>query len=157
MSIIRYVYGHFLCLLQTPPSSYRRQVDLQYNSLPRQSFPMLVNSTNGSSVNVDEAAQQQTTSPKQRNVAFGKSLTLLPTSSTSSSPAINKRSGGGVGGGGGIVTPNNVYHHQLVLYQQRGTSPLPGYLTGFEKQRGFSVPNLGLPQNTFSLNSYHLL
>lgn len=131
-----------ILLFQTPPSSYRRQIDLQYNSLPRQSFPTLVSAIeNGHGPN-DQQQQQalQQSTPKQRNVAFGKnqlSSASTPTisncadRSTSSKAIRESRDNGSLS-----ASNSNIYHHQLVLYQ-------PGQLKGFENKRGFSVPNLG--------------
>lgn len=131
---------------------YRRQVDqVQYNSLPRQSFPTLVQHGNNGSAGVDLDAppSSQQTTPKQRTVAFGKGFLANSSSTSYSTPTINDavRFEKGEGGGGvrataaGATTAteltNNIYHHQLVLGQ-----PL-GQLKGFEKQRGYSVPNLG--------------
>lgn len=147
---------------------YRRQVDVQYNSLPRQSFPTLVqsvgNGNNGSSNNNGSmsgdldvvASPSQQTTPKQRTVAFGKGFSQ--SSSSYSTPTINHAAaleGGGARnrgqsttaaavGGAFSSSTNNVYHHLLVLGQ-------PGQLKGFEKQRGYSVPNLG--GASFSFNN----
>lgn len=125
--------------LQTPPSMYRRQVDVQYNSLPRQSFPTLVQSAannNNGSVNADlDTPTSQQTTPKQRTVAFGNGF--MQSDSSYSTPTIHNAAnleGGGVFARTGATS--NIYHHQLILGQ-------PGQLRGFEKQRGYSVPNLG--------------
>lgn len=136
--------------LQTPPSAYRRQVDVQYNSLPRQSFPTLVQSNinnNGSmSADLDRStvvvSPSQQTTPKQRTVAFGKGS--LQSNSSYSTPTINQApamEGAGSSTRKGqsasaATSTNNIYHHQLILGQ-------PVLLKGFEKQRGYSVPNLG--------------
>lgn len=118
---------------KTPPSTGRRQVDIQYNSLPRAtgattSTPIQsgandsVNDTSSNGNSIDSNANL-----KQRNmVAFGKQLKNIPYSATKSA--------------------TNIYHHQLVFYQQPDSasivSPLLNY--GSQKQRGVSVPNLGL-------------
>lgn len=147
---------------QTPPSTYRRQVDLHYSSLPRQAFPTSVNlqhsETSGSSPSVALPAPTASTTngnqapidsnanptPKQRNVAFGKHFQPLCPSSASQSAS-------------------NVYHHQLVLFQhhqrqqqqQQQSQYYPSLhqiplssssssgLTGYHSLRGYSVPNLG--------------
>lgn len=170
---------------QTPPSVYRRQVDqVQYNSLPRQSFPTLVQSTNNShhngSINADldlaplspMQQQQQQTPPKQRTVAFGKGFahsynspsyystpTIHHAGAMEEQEGIGRRmiKGGGGGGGGGeggqgvtAYSTNNIYHHQLVIGGSGGggigqlQQQLQQYPPrGLEKQRGYSVPNLG--------------
>ena len=126
-------------------------MDVQYNSLPRQSFPTLVNNASmiGDSDGV-AAPQSQQATPKQRTVAFGKGFSQC--NSSYSTPAIH-RSGvmeGGVGssdnkGQVAAYSSNNVYHHQLIL----GQAGPP--LKGFEKQRGFSVPNLGGASMSFTV------
>lgn len=126
-------------LFQTPPSSYRRQVDIQYNSLPRPSFPNSPASNNSTLNSSGRAPSSSTNSslsttidsnanPKQRNVAFGKQITNhLPYSASKSA--------------------TNIYHHQLVLYQHPEPTPSipsPPISHSFQqKQRGVSVPNLG--------------
>lgn len=145
-------------ILQTPPTMYRRQVDqVQYNSLPRQSFPTLVqsttnnnnssNSTNGSmNADLDVTPPQQQTPQKQRTVAFGKGFSSN-SSSYYSTPTIHhavamegdqmeRAKGQGVT----AYSTNNIYHHQLVLGQPSSSGPL---IRGLDKQRGYSVPNLG--------------
>lgn len=126
-------------IFQTPPSSYRRQVDIQYNSLPRPSFPNSPASNNSTLNSSGRAPSSSTNSslsttidsnanPKQRNVAFGKQITNhLPYSASKSA--------------------TNIYHHQLVLYQHPEPTPSissPPISHNFQqKQRGVSVPNLG--------------
>lgn len=116
---------------QTPPATYRRQVDLHYSSLPRQTFPAAVNlqplTTNGTGGCITNGAQSppppivdNNANPKQRNVAFGKHFQLCPSNASKSA--------------------SNVYHHQLVLYQHPTAHHT---MTGFQNQRGYSVPNLG--------------
>lgn len=122
---------------QTPPASYRRQVDLHYSSLPRQAYPSSVtvptNSTTGSSTAVSgNQVVDNNANPKQRNVAFGKNFHLLPSSASKSA--------------------SNVYHHQLVLYQHPTQ-----LLKGFQNQRGFSVPNLGFSYFFIKWNMFSLL
>lgn len=134
---------------QTPPSTYRRQVDIQYNSLPRASFtstnnvpiqstsPSLNNGGirgQSSSTNSSISTTDSNANPKQRNVAFGKQLNNLQYLPYSASKSAT-----------------NIYHHQLVLYQQTPEptqSSIPSQAQplcdSFQKQRGVSVPNLGL-------------
>lgn len=59
-------------------------------------------------------------------VAFGKQLKNIPYSATKSA--------------------TNIYHHQLVLYQQPDSASIVSPLLNYDsqKQRGVSVPNLGL-------------
>lgn len=127
-------------------------------------------SAQNGSVDLDGSLSQQTT-PKQRTVAFGKGFSHYNYSSSSySTPAIHNSgttaSSAVVGTGypsnsmtaadalslmsmelaarkGSANSASNIYHHQLILGQ-------PGQLKGFEKQRGYSVPNLGA-QNNFLL------
>lgn len=142
-------------LFQTPPTAYRRQVDqVQYNSLPRQSFPMLVtnNSNNGSlSADLDVVASPtQQTPPKQRTVAFGKGISQ--SNSSYSNPAIHHAGameGGSTRKGQAAYSTNNIYHHQLILGQ-------PGALKGYEKQKGYSAPNLGGGSFPYSISLFDL-
>lgn len=133
MMILCFLFIFFFLLFdlnQTPPSTFRRQVDIQYNSLPRasaitaSSTPIQsgCNSANNSPSNGNSC--DTNANPKQRNVvAFGKQLTNIPYSATKSA--------------------TNIYHHQLVLYQQPDSSSIVSPCHGFQKQRGVSVPNLG--------------
>lgn len=55
-----------LLLFQAPPSTYKRQIDIQYGSLPRQQFV-----SNGGLTPVDNNANPR------RNVVFGKGISSL--------------------------------------------------------------------------------
>lgn len=55
---------------QTPPSNYKRQIDIQYGSLPRQQF--LSNGSNGGTF----AVVDNNANPQKRGVAFGRNSSL---------------------------------------------------------------------------------
>lgn len=147
------VIDEFVPILQTPPASFRRQVDLHYNSLPRQSQPsgaissVLRGSPSISTLNNGIRAGHSVTvanttdnnaNHKQRAVAFGKQINSLQYSLPHSASK----------------SATNIYHHQVVLYQQPGpssplpprSSPPPG--SHVPKQRGASLPNLGFCEYT---------
>lgn len=69
-------------------------------------------------------------------MAFGKKFTQ--SSSSYSTPTIHHAAAleDAPTGQMDYARTKNVYHHQLILGQ-------PSQLKGFEKQRGYSVPNLG--------------
>lgn len=125
---------------QTPPSTYRRQqVDIHYNSLPRANAPTTstpIQSGCSSANNSPATINDSNANPKRNAVAFGKQLMnqYIPHSATKSA--------------------SNICQQQMVLYQQpEPTSISPSMCHGFQKQKGVSVPNLGLP-NTHTQNHF---
>lgn len=142
---------HSISIPQTPPASFRRQVDLHYNSLPRQghasgavtslsnpaSIATLNNCIRGghSGATATNERTDNNANPKQRAVAFGKPFNSLHYSLPYSASK----------------SATNIYHHQMVLYQQPDASSfvassasLPLGTHGLTQQRGVSVPNLGV-------------
>ncbi|XP_031616692.1 liprin-beta-2 isoform X5 [Contarinia nasturtii] len=106
----------------TPPSSYRRQVDIHYNSLPRASLPTTSTPIQSGCNSANSSIIDSNANPKRNAVAFGKQLTnqYIPHSATKSA--------------------SNICHQQMVLYQQ--PKPTSSLCHGFQKQKGVSVPNL---------------
>lgn len=58
-----------MLFLQTPPATYRRQIDIHYGSLPRQQFI-----SNGTSV---QAVDSNANPSARKGVAFGRGFTAL--------------------------------------------------------------------------------
>lgn len=136
-------FSFFLVRSQTPPSTYRRQTDIQYNSLPRASYasnttvtlqsgggsPLATLNNGGLRASSANSSIDSNANPKQRNVAFGKQITNLQYLPYSTSKSAT-----------------NICHHQLVLYQHPDSAPaIPSssLRQNFQTQRGVSVPNLG--------------
>lgn len=114
---------------QTPPSTYRRQADIHYNSLPRASAPTTSTPIQSSCSSANNSSIDSNANPKRNAVAFGKQLMnqYIPHSATKSA--------------------SNICHQQMVLCQHpEPTSISPSLCHGFQKQKGVSVPNLGSPK-----------
>lgn len=59
-------------LFQTPPASYRRQIDIHYGSLPRQQFI-----SNGTTIAAIDSNSSPATEEVKKGVAFGRGLSSL--------------------------------------------------------------------------------
>lgn len=116
-------------LWQTPPSTYRRQMDIHYNSLPRTTVPTTSTPIQSGSSSANNSSIDSNANPKRNAVAFGKQLynQYIPHSATKSA--------------------SNICHQQMVLCQQPEPTSImsPSLCHSFQKQKGVSVPNLGLP------------
>lgn len=65
---VKFIY---FCLFQTPPATYRRQIDIHYGSLPRQQFI-----SNGEIVPVTDS-NANPANGLRKGVAFGRGLSSL--------------------------------------------------------------------------------
>lgn len=63
---------NILALFQTPPSSYKRQIDIHYASLPRQQFL-----SNGGSISSVDFNANPSMNGGKKAVAFGRGFTNL--------------------------------------------------------------------------------
>ncbi|XP_037914527.1 liprin-beta-1 isoform X4 [Hermetia illucens] len=112
---------------KTPPASLRHQINPHFSSLPRTSFTSgSLSTSNGptskSMIGTSNALIDNNANPKQRNVAFGKNL--IEMRSMNSLPSMQVAAGS-----------KNFNDQILAEFSQN-------LLKGFEKQRGYSVPNL---------------